>query len=81
MWKNQFWKVKNSPLELEKNFIEFKDIELKDKEVKVKREIEELFLNRLLCLKMILISLEKKEMKKIKPIKNTCYDWLINFIP
>ena len=30
---------------------------------------------------MILISLNKKEMKKIKPIKNTWYDWLINYIP
>ena len=25
--------------------------------------------------------LEQKEMKKIRPIKNTCYDWLINYIP
>ena len=24
---------------------------------------------------------EQKEMKKIRPIKNTCYDWLINYIP
>ena len=24
---------------------------------------------------------EKKEMKKIRPIKNTWYDWLINYIP
>ena len=32
--KNQFLKVKNSLLELEKDFIEFKDSELKDGEVK-----------------------------------------------
>ena len=24
---------------------------------------------------------EKKEMKKIRPIKNTWYDWLTNYIP
>ena len=35
MQKNQFLKVKNSLLELEKDFIELKDRELKDKEVKL----------------------------------------------
>ena len=24
---------------------------------------------------------EQKEIKKIRPIKNTRYDWLINYIP
>ena len=43
MQKNQFLKVKNSLLELEKDFIELKDIELKEREVNIKREIEELF--------------------------------------
>ena len=42
MWKNQFLKVKNNHLELE-HFIESKERELKDREVKNKREIEELF--------------------------------------
>ena len=42
MQKNQFIKVKNSLLELEKNFVEFNDRELKDRKVKIKREIEEL---------------------------------------
>ena len=45
MRKNQFLKVKNSLLELEKDFID-----LKDKEVKIKKEIEWLFLNQLLYL-------------------------------
>ena len=45
MAKNQFLNAKNSPSELEKDFIELKDRELKDREVTVKREIEELFLN------------------------------------
>ena len=44
-WRNQFIKVKNSLLELEKGFIELKKKrELKDRKVKIKREIEELFL-------------------------------------
>ena len=51
---------------------------MKDREVKLKREIEELFF------KSIIVSVdrfEQKEMKKISPIKNTWYDWLINYIP
>ena len=39
MHKNQFSKVKKSLLELEKWFIELEDIELKDIEVKIKKEI------------------------------------------
>ena len=35
MRENQFLKVKNSLLELEKDFIELKDIELKDRKVKI----------------------------------------------
>ena len=50
MRKNQFLKVKNSLLELKKDFIELVDGELKERIVKIKREIEELFLNQLLCL-------------------------------
>ena len=46
MWKNQFLNVKNSPLELEKGFIEFEDRELKHREPKIKNY----FLNQLLCL-------------------------------
>ena len=38
--KNQFLKVKNGLLELEKDFIELKDKELKDREAKIKTEIE-----------------------------------------
>ena len=50
MQKKQFLKVKNIILELGKYFIELKDREFKDREVKIKREIKELFFNRLLCL-------------------------------
>ena len=41
MQKSQFLKVKNSLLELEKDFIELKDRELKNKEVKIKKQIEQ----------------------------------------
>ena len=50
MQKNQFLMVKTSPLELEKDFIESKERELKDSEVKIKRKLKELFLNGLLPL-------------------------------
>ena len=40
MQKNQFLKVKNSVLELEKDFIELKDVELKNRDRK--KETEEL---------------------------------------
>ena len=38
--KELIFKVKNSLLELQKDFRELKDIELKEKEVKTKRELE-----------------------------------------
>ena len=78
MQKDQFLKVNNSLLELEKYFIELKDRELKDREVKIKKETEELFS------KPIIVSMDKfgqKEMKKIGPIKSTWYDWLIIYTP
>ena len=39
MLSNQFLKVKNSLLELEKDFIDLNDIESKERETKIKREI------------------------------------------
>ena len=75
MEKNQFLKVKSSLLELEKYFIKLKYRELEDREVKTKREIEQL------SFKLIIVSIddinkfEQKEMKKIRTIKKTWYDW------
>ena len=73
---NQFLKVKNSLLELEKDFIELIDIELKDRETKIKRRMGELFfkLNGITIDDMD--SFEEEEMIKIRPIKKTWYDWL-----
>ena len=67
--------MKNSLLKLEKDFIEIEDRELKYREVKTKR------------FKPIMVSVddmdkfEQKEMNKIRRIKNTGYDLLVNYIP
>ena len=60
MSKNQFLKVKNSILELEKDFIELKNRELEDREVKIKRETEEL------VLKNIIVSIDDISLNKEK---------------
>ena len=54
MQKNQFLRVENSLLELEKDFIDLKDMRLTGRETKIKREIEELFF------KPIFVSIEHK---------------------
>ena len=79
--KKQFLKVKNNLLELEKDFIDLKDIELKDKEIKIKKEIEKLFFKPTFVSMEDMDWFEDEEMKKISPNKNTWYDWLINNIP
>ena len=43
MRKNQLFKGKTQILELEKDFIDLKDIELNDREIRIDRDIEELF--------------------------------------
>ena len=58
-----------------------KDRELKDREVKIKSEIEELFFKPIITFTDEMDKFEQKEMKKIRPIKNTWYDWLIDYIP
>ena len=66
---NQFLKVKNSLLELEKYFMELKDIELKDRQEKIKREVEELFFKLIIMSKDDMDKSEEKEMKNIRTIK------------
>ena len=58
---------------MEKDFIDLKDMELKDREIEIKKEIEELLI------KPIIVSIEavdrfEKKMKNIRPIKNTWFD-------
>ena len=79
--KSKFWKVRINLLELEKDFIELKERELKDREGKTKWEIEELFFEPSMVSIDDMDKFEQKEMKKIRPNKNTWYDWLINYIP
>ena len=58
-----------------------KDRELKDREVKIKREIEQLFFKSIIVFIDDIDKFEEKEMKKIRPVKNTWYGLLINYIP
>ena len=48
---------------MEKDFIELKDLELKDREVKVKREIEELFF------RPIIVSLDDIDMSEREKLR------------
>ena len=61
--------------------MELKIRELKDREVKIKREIEELFSKPIVVSIEDIDKFEQEEMKKLMPIKNTSYDWLVNYIP
>ena len=72
---------KNSLLKLEKDFKELEDRELKDRDAKIKREIKELFFKPVMLSTDDMDKFEEREIKKIMPIKNTWYDWLINYIP
>ena len=65
--KNHFLKAKNSLFKLEKDFVE-----LKDREINIKKETEELFI------KPIIVYIEdmdrfeeEEEMKRVRPVKNT----------
>ena len=69
MWNNQFCKVKNILLELEKDFKGLKDKVLKDREEKIKRETEKLFYKPVTVSKNDMDKSEEQEMKKIRPIK------------
>ena len=54
---------------------------MKDREIKIQRGIEELFFEPIIVSIDDMDRFEKKEMKNIRPNKNTWYDWLINDIP
>ena len=53
---------------------------MKDREITITKVIEELFI-KLIIANINKDRFEEEEMKKIRPIKNTWYDWLINCIP
>ena len=54
---------------------------MRDREVKIKREIEELLFKPIIVSIDNMGKFEQKEMKKIRPIKNTWCDWFINYFP
>ena len=58
-----------------------KERELKYRGVKIKGEIEKLFFRLIIMSIDDMDKFEQKEMKEIRRIKNTWYDWLINYIP
>ena len=66
MQRNQFLKVKNSLSEFEKDFIELKYIELKDIEVKIKREINESFFKPIIVSIVSIDDMDRFEKKKRK---------------
>ena len=43
--------------------------------------MDELFIKPNFASIEVMDRFEEEEMKKIRPIKNTWYDWLINYIP
>ena len=53
---------------------------MKDREITITKVIEELFIKPIIV-NINMDRFEEEEMKKIRPIKNTRYDWLINYIP
>ena len=62
MWKNPLLKVKVSLLELEKYIIELKEKESKDREVKTKREIDELYFKPIIVSTDDMDKFEEREM-------------------
>ena len=54
---------------------------VKDREVKIKRQIEELFYKPFIISTDKMHTFQQKEMKKIRLTRNTWYDCLSNHIP
>ena len=77
MQNNQFLKVQNSLLDLEKDFMELKDRELKYRKEKIKKEIEKLFHKPIIMFKDDMHKFQKPEMKKIRPVIIDWFDGLI----
>ena len=49
-------------------------MELKDREIEIKKEIEELLIKPIVVSIVAVDRFEKKKMKNIRPTKNTWYD-------
>ena len=81
MQEIQFLKVKKQVYRVRKRFYRIKRQKSKDKEVKIKREIDELFFKPIIVSIDDMDKFEQNEMEKKRPIKNIQYDWSINYIP
>ena len=66
MQNNQFLKVKNSLLELEKYFTEWADTELKDRKEEKLKKTEKLFNKPIIVTKVDMDMFEEQELKKIR---------------
>ena len=79
--KERFLKCKKYSFRIRKGFYRVERYRTqRDREVKIKREIQELFLKPIIVSIDGMDKLDKKEMKKIRPFKNTWFDWFINYI-
>ena len=70
MQRSRFVKVKNEFLKVENGFIDLKDRELKDNEIKIKRKIEKLMFQPIVVSINDMDKFEQNEMKKEVPKKN-----------
>ena len=80
--KNRIRKVKNSLLEFGMEFRELRDKKLRERKIKIRKDIEGLFFNPINASIEDLDKFEENEVtkKRLFP-KSTWYDWLINYIP
>ena len=77
MQNNQFLKVKNSLLELEKYFTELTDTELKDRKEEKLKKTEKLFNKPIIVTKVDMDMFEEQELKKLRPVIRSWFDQLI----
>ena len=77
MQNNQFLKLKNSLLELEKCFTEWTDTELKDRKEEKLKKTEKLFNKPIIETKVDMDMFQEQELKKLRPIIRSWFDQLI----
>ena len=66
---NNFLKTKNSLFKLEQDFIKLKEAELKDREIRIKKEIEELFIKPIIFSVGDMDTFEEEKMKRKDQLK------------
>ena len=66
---NNFLKTKNSLFKLEQDFIKLKDAELKDREIRIKKEIQELFIKSIIFSVGDMDTFEEEKMERKTQLK------------